>query len=148
MTSNPSEGTPNATQAIGNAVRDIGIVHEWQFWTCDLSFSEAGRAVGGVRELSRPRAFSVPTKFRTMDTDSQEATEETIFTGEDLMSGPPSPVVPPELAPQILDGVELCASHLRKLFECECELHSTARPFHGSVLSHALSDSMLLSYVL
>ncbi|CAM6106018.1 unnamed protein product [Calypogeia fissa] len=53
-----------------------------------------------------------------MDTDAQEATEETIFTGDDLMTGPPAPLVPPELAPQILDGVELCSSHLRKLFEC------------------------------
>eukprot|EP00897_Mesotaenium_endlicherianum_P004478 jgi/Mesen1/4058/ME000213S03081 len=31
--------------------------------------------------------------------------EETILVGEDLMSGPPSPVIPPELADKVLDGL-------------------------------------------
>lgn len=53
-----------------------------------------------------------------MDTSAQEGAEETIFTGEDLMTGAPSPQVPPELAPQVLDGIELCSSHLRRLFMC------------------------------
>lgn len=45
--------------------------------------------------------------------------EETILTGDDLMMGPPSPVVPPELASHVLDGLETCASSLRRLFHCE-----------------------------
>ncbi|BFI40387.1 hypothetical protein MPTK2_7g09010 [Marchantia polymorpha subsp. ruderalis] len=53
-----------------------------------------------------------------MDTDAQEQIEEVILTGDDLMMGPPSPLVPPDLAPRILDGMELCSANLRKLFEC------------------------------
>ncbi|KAG0577637.1 hypothetical protein M758_5G161800 [Ceratodon purpureus] len=45
-------------------------------------------------------------------------TEETILTGDDLMMGPPSPFVPPELASHVLDGVESCSTSLRRLFHC------------------------------
>ncbi|XP_056855202.1 uncharacterized protein LOC130504596 [Raphanus sativus] len=34
--------------------------------------------------------------------------EETILVGDDLMMGPPSPVIPPEIASHVLQGVELC----------------------------------------
>lgn len=44
--------------------------------------------------------------------------EEVILTGEDLMTGPPSPVLPPELAPGVLDGVESCSESLKTLFHC------------------------------
>ena len=46
--------------------------------------------------------------------------EETILTGDDLMMGPPSPCVPPELASHVLDGIESCSTSLRRLFHCEC----------------------------
>ncbi|CAK9878436.1 hypothetical protein BDL97_06G090500 [Sphagnum fallax] len=44
--------------------------------------------------------------------------EETILTGDDLMLGPPSPVVPPEVASHVLDGLETCSTALRRLFLC------------------------------
>jgi len=44
--------------------------------------------------------------------------EETILTGDDLMMGPPSPFVPPELASHVLDGIESCSTSLRRLFHC------------------------------
>eukprot|EP00249_Psilotum_nudum_P032210 c47451_g1_i1 orf=87-572(+) len=45
-------------------------------------------------------------------------TEETILTGEDLMLGPPSPLVPPELASHVLESLEVCSNFLRQLFHC------------------------------
>ncbi len=45
--------------------------------------------------------------------------EETILTGDDLMLGPPSPVVPPEVASHVLDGLETCSTALRRLFLCK-----------------------------
>lgn len=45
--------------------------------------------------------------------------EETILTGDDLMMGPPSPMIPPELASHVLDGIETCSSSLRRLFHCK-----------------------------
>ncbi|XP_062083134.1 uncharacterized protein LOC133789320 [Humulus lupulus] len=53
-----------------------------------------------------------------MDVDSQQTMEETILVGDDLMSGPPSPVIPPEIASHVLEGVELCDGLLRNLFLC------------------------------
>ncbi|TVU08269.1 hypothetical protein EJB05_41667, partial [Eragrostis curvula] len=44
----------------------------------------------------------------TMDVDKQETMEETILVGDDLMRGPPSPVIPKEIASHVLEGVELC----------------------------------------
>ncbi|RLM74629.1 uncharacterized protein C2845_PM15G07490 [Panicum miliaceum] len=43
-----------------------------------------------------------------MDVDKQETMEETILVGDDLMRGPPSPVIPKEIASHVLEGVELC----------------------------------------
>ena len=44
--------------------------------------------------------------------------EEIILTGDDLMAGVPSPVIPPEFAEKALHGVETCAERFRNLFEC------------------------------
>ncbi|EXB53720.1 hypothetical protein L484_009005 [Morus notabilis] len=44
--------------------------------------------------------------------------EETILVGDDLMMGPPSPIIPPEIASHVLEGVELCDGLLRNLFLC------------------------------
>ena len=51
--------------------------------------------------------------------DKQETMEETILVGDDLMRGPPSPVVPKEIASHVLEGVELCDGILKNLFLCE-----------------------------
>ncbi|CAH2071545.1 unnamed protein product, partial [Thlaspi arvense] len=48
--------------------------------------------------------------------DSQHMMVETILVGDDLMMGPPSPVIPPEIASHVLEGVELCDGILRNLF--------------------------------
>ncbi|RDX74582.1 hypothetical protein CR513_45658 [Mucuna pruriens] len=53
-----------------------------------------------------------------MDVDSQPTMDETILVGDDLMMGPPSPVVPPEIASHVLQGVDLCDGILRNLFLC------------------------------
>ncbi|XP_024019280.1 uncharacterized protein LOC21392353 isoform X1 [Morus notabilis] len=53
-----------------------------------------------------------------MDVDSQPTMEETILVGDDLMMGPPSPIIPPEIASHVLEGVELCDGLLRNLFLC------------------------------
>ncbi|GLU19223.1 hypothetical protein SLE2022_354840 [Rubroshorea leprosula] len=52
------------------------------------------------------------------DVDSQPTMEETILVGEDLMVGPPSPLIPPEIASHVLEGVDLCDGVLRNLFLC------------------------------
>ncbi|WOL20576.1 hypothetical protein Cni_G29381 [Canna indica] len=54
----------------------------------------------------------------TMDIDSQPTMEETIIVGDDLMLGPPSPVIPPEIASHVLEGVDLCDGILRNFFLC------------------------------
>lgn len=53
-----------------------------------------------------------------MDVDSQTSMEETILVGDDLMMGPPSPLIPPEIASHVLEGVDLCDGILRNLFLC------------------------------
>ncbi|KAK4286364.1 hypothetical protein QN277_002925 [Acacia crassicarpa] len=53
-----------------------------------------------------------------MDVDSEPTMEETILVGDDLMMGPPSPLVPPEIASHVLEGVDLCDGILRNLFLC------------------------------
>ncbi|KGN54242.1 uncharacterized protein LOC101214968 [Cucumis sativus] len=53
-----------------------------------------------------------------MDVDSQPSMEETILVGDDLMMGPPSPIIPPEIASHVLEGVDLCDGILRNLFLC------------------------------
>ncbi|CAN6248497.1 unnamed protein product [Urochloa humidicola] len=53
-----------------------------------------------------------------MDVDKQETMEETILVGDDLMRGPPSPVIPKEIASHVLEGVELCDGILKNLFLC------------------------------
>ncbi|KAJ0084110.1 hypothetical protein Patl1_30460 [Pistacia atlantica] len=54
-----------------------------------------------------------------MDVDSQPTMEETILVGDDLMTGPPSPIIPPEIASHVLEGVDLCDGILRNLFLCK-----------------------------
>ncbi|KAK2984437.1 hypothetical protein RJ640_022580 [Escallonia rubra] len=44
--------------------------------------------------------------------------EETILVGDDLMMGPPSPIIPTEIASHVLEGVDLCDGILRNLFLC------------------------------
>ncbi|KAL8158495.1 hypothetical protein V2J09_000032 [Rumex salicifolius] len=53
-----------------------------------------------------------------MDVDAQPTMEETILVGEDLMMGPPSPIIPPEIASHVLQGVDLCDGVLKNLFLC------------------------------
>ncbi|KAI7985903.1 hypothetical protein LOK49_LG14G01128 [Camellia lanceoleosa] len=53
-----------------------------------------------------------------MDVDSQPMMEETILVGDDLMMGPPSPLIPPEIASHVLEGIDLCDGILRNLFLC------------------------------
>ncbi|XP_051124752.1 uncharacterized protein LOC127247088 isoform X2 [Andrographis paniculata] len=53
-----------------------------------------------------------------MDVDSKPTMEETILVGDDLMTGPPSPIIPPEIASHVLEGVNLCDGILRNLFLC------------------------------
>ncbi|KAK9279783.1 hypothetical protein L1049_013465 [Liquidambar formosana] len=53
-----------------------------------------------------------------MDVDSQPTMDETILVGDDLMTGPPSPLIPPEIASHVLEGVDLCDGILRNLFLC------------------------------
>lgn len=53
-----------------------------------------------------------------MDVDSQPTMEETILVGDDLMMGPPSPVIPQEIASHVLEDVDLCDGILRNLFLC------------------------------
>ncbi|KAF3782355.1 hypothetical protein EJ110_NYTH34602 [Nymphaea thermarum] len=50
--------------------------------------------------------------------DKEPVMEETILVGDDLMMGPPSPIIPPEIASHVLEGVELCDGILRNLFLC------------------------------
>ena len=50
--------------------------------------------------------------------DSKPGMEETILVGDDLMMGPPSPVIPSEIASHVLEGVDLCDGILRNLFLC------------------------------
>uniref|UniRef100_A0A6V7QXY6 DUF7803 domain-containing protein n=1 Tax=Ananas comosus var. bracteatus TaxID=296719 RepID=A0A6V7QXY6_ANACO len=50
--------------------------------------------------------------------DSQPTMEETILVGDDLMLGPPSPLIPQEIASHVLEGVDLCDGILRNLFLC------------------------------
>nr|GMD13213.1 uncharacterized protein LOC109159752 [Ipomoea batatas] len=50
--------------------------------------------------------------------DAEPTMEETILVGDDLMMGPPSPIVPPEIASHVLEGVEMCDGILRNLFLC------------------------------
>lgn len=51
--------------------------------------------------------------------DSQPTMEETVLVGDDLMLGPPSPIIPPEIASHVLEGVNLCDGILRNLFLCK-----------------------------
>ncbi|KAK4764256.1 hypothetical protein SAY87_013694 [Trapa incisa] len=53
-----------------------------------------------------------------MDVDSQPTMDETVLVGDDLMLGPPSPLIPPEIASHVLEGVDLCDGILRNLFLC------------------------------
>ncbi|CAL1367119.1 unnamed protein product [Linum trigynum] len=53
-----------------------------------------------------------------MDVDAQPTMEETILVGEDLMLGPPSPLIPKEIASHVVEGVELCDGVLKNLFLC------------------------------
>ncbi|XP_042050948.1 uncharacterized protein LOC121796224 isoform X1 [Salvia splendens] len=53
-----------------------------------------------------------------MDVDSKPGMEETILVGDDLMMGPPSPIISSEIASHVLEGVDLCDGILRNLFLC------------------------------
>ncbi|KAF5202852.1 transmembrane protein [Thalictrum thalictroides] len=60
----------------------------------------------------------------SMDVDSQPSMEETILVGDDLMMGPSSPIIPPEIASHVLENVELCDGILRNLFLYKYSLHN------------------------
>ncbi|GBG48995.1 hypothetical protein CBR_g82609 [Chara braunii] len=44
--------------------------------------------------------------------------EEAILTGDDLMTGAPSPLVPAELSPYVVEGLDTCTTEVRRLFQC------------------------------
>ncbi|CAL9037874.1 unnamed protein product [Musa banksii] len=54
--------------------------------------------------------------FSLITFDSQPTMEETILLGDDVMLGLPSPIIPPEIASHVLEGVDLCDGVLRNLF--------------------------------
>ncbi|MQM05474.1 hypothetical protein Taro_038278, partial [Colocasia esculenta] len=56
--------------------------------------------------------------LQSFEVDSQPTMEETILVGDDLMLGPPSPLIPTEIASHVLEGVDLCDGILRNLFLC------------------------------
>lgn len=64
--------------------------------------------------------------------DSKPGMEETILVGDDLMMGPPSPLIPPEIASHVLEGVELCDGILRNLFLCKSPLDNFALTVSGT----------------
>ncbi|KAL4359574.1 hypothetical protein AHAS_Ahas08G0091000 [Arachis hypogaea] len=64
------------------------------------------------------RASFMINMYMCVSVDSQPTMEETILVGDDLMMGPPSPVVPPEIASHVLRGVDLCDGILKNLFLC------------------------------
>ncbi|KAL0417616.1 UNVERIFIED_CONTAM: hypothetical protein Sradi_1175100 [Sesamum radiatum] len=64
------------------------------------------------------RALCVLQQAFAMDVDSKPTMEETILVGDDLMMGPPSPLIPPEIASHVLEGVDTCDGILRNLFLC------------------------------
>ncbi|KAF5931120.1 hypothetical protein HYC85_031993 [Camellia sinensis] len=76
--------------------------------------------------------------------------EETILIGDDLMMGPPSPLIPPKIASHVLEGVDLCDGILRNLFLCKfclfpslllLFLFSRALSFEDKELREQLQDS-------
>ncbi|CAI9752574.1 unnamed protein product [Fraxinus pennsylvanica] len=77
-------------------------------YLCSLRFTHRG--------ISSNRSCSIPKD--TMDVDSHQTMEETILVGDDLMIGPPSPLIPPQITSHVLEGVDLCDGILRNLFLC------------------------------
>lgn len=69
--------------------------------------------------------------------DSKPTMEETILVGDDLMLGPPSPIIPAEIAPHVLEGVDLCDGILRNLFLCKVFVPMT---FSFSILREGMGD--------
>ncbi|PPD78848.1 hypothetical protein GOBAR_DD24219 [Gossypium barbadense] len=53
-----------------------------------------------------------------MDVDSQPTMEETILVGDNLMMGPPSPVIPQEIASHINDIEPFCQDELALYRQC------------------------------
>lgn len=56
--------------------------------------------------------------FGGVSVDSATTMEETVLVGDDLMLGPPSPIIPQEIASHVLEDVDLCDGILRNLFLC------------------------------
>lgn len=54
---------------------------------------------------------------------AQPMMEETVLIADDLMLGPASPLIPPDIASHVLDGVNLCDGILRNLFLCKFFTH-------------------------
>ncbi|CAI5480264.1 unnamed protein product [Closterium sp. Yama58-4] len=72
--------------------------------------------------------------------------EEVILTANDLITGPLSPVIPRDLAPRVLEGVETCSDRLRALFEC---LHANeVEPFCQDAIITAHRDEVLRARVM
>lgn len=61
--------------------------------------------------------------------------EETILVGDDLMMGPPSPIIPPEIASHVLEGVDLCDGILKNLFLCKLSTCIVIMSLTGSMPS-------------
>ncbi|CAI0544245.1 unnamed protein product [Linum tenue] len=77
----------------------------------------------GKSELRVPRRtcevliyIEIKSSFRQLQW--MPTMEETILVGEDLMLGPPSPLIPKEIASHVVEGFELCDGVLKNLFLC------------------------------
>ncbi|XP_073120911.1 uncharacterized protein [Henckelia pumila] len=88
-----------------------------------------------------------------MDVDTKQTMEDTVLVGDDLMMGPPSPIIPPEIAFHDLERVDLCDGILWNLFLClhindvepfcqdEIVLYQQCAERRDKELRHRLEDS-------
>ncbi|KAI4386113.1 hypothetical protein MLD38_004074 [Melastoma candidum] len=76
------------------------------------------------KEISCPVFSEIPTIIGLFGygvfaaVDSKPGMEEIILVSDDLMMRLPSPIIPPEIASHVLEGVELSDEILRNIFLC------------------------------
>ncbi|THF97515.1 hypothetical protein TEA_011303 [Camellia sinensis var. sinensis] len=101
---------------VANAFEDLisfQITYQSVEWTWNIEFNILSSSIIGMEEL-----YLRVVSLSWILVDSQPMMEETILVGDDLMMGPPSPLIPPEIASHVLEGVDLCDGILRNLFLC------------------------------
>ncbi|XP_065003351.1 uncharacterized protein LOC135635869 isoform X2 [Musa acuminata AAA Group] len=74
-----------------------------------------------------------------MDVDSQPNIEETILVGDDLMLGLPSPIIPPEIASHVLEGLQI--NDIEPFCQDEIVLYRECAEKRDKELRQRLSDS-------